>query len=81
MQLAVASQSLSLMAHQSFQNVLNMIWFNKLNLDLSYFNFGISLCCPLLAPLMLSYQKEHVLNIQNDEEAQLESEQVEYENE
>jgi hypothetical protein len=79
MQLAVASKSLSIMAHQSFQNVLNMIWLNKLNPDLAYFKFGISLFCPFLAPLILSFQKEHVLNTKNDEETPAESEQIENE--
>lgn len=81
MQLAVGSRSLSIMAHQSFQNVLNMIWFNKLHPELSYFKFGISVVCPLLAPLLLRFQKELTVSSKNDEETPLEQEQAENETE
>ena len=67
-QVAVASNSLSIMAHQCFQNVLNNIWFSKLYHDLSYFNLAISIFCPLIAPFVLDFQKEQILPVKSDEE-------------
>ena len=59
-QIAVASNSQSIMAHQSFQNILNKIWLNKLKHDFSFINLSISILCPLLAPMLLNFQKFHI---------------------
>jgi hypothetical protein len=80
-QVAVASNSLSIMAHQCLQNVLNNIWFSKLYHDLSYFKLGVSIACPLLAPYMLNFQKEQIMHLRSDEEDIAEVENNDFENE
>lgn len=81
MQIAVASNCLSIMAHQCFQNVLNKIWLNKLNPEMSSYIFGLATVCPLIAPLVLSFQKEKIVYVNSDEETSNENTNMEFDNE
>lgn len=65
MQVAVASRSLTFIAHPCFQNILVKIWYFTILPDVSYKRLAFSVLFPFLAPLLVSFQKKKMSSKQN----------------